>query len=103
MRRLNLGRRLQLYIEPRDIWFGAYVAPDAVYVCPVPLVVFRWDRAGRRARLPLHIVYIADLGTEFDWWCSCLLINGSAKVSRRDAEADAVRAHTNHERTNDCA
>ena len=42
-RRLRFGR-VRLYIEPRDIWVGVYVAPDAVYICPLPLVVIRWDR-----------------------------------------------------------
>lgn len=41
--RLRIGR-VQLYIEPRDIWIGVYVAPNAIYVCPLPLVVIRWDR-----------------------------------------------------------
>jgi len=36
--------RLRVYIEPRDIWVGVYVAPKAVYICPVPLLVFRWQR-----------------------------------------------------------
>lgn len=53
MRRLRLGR-VQLYIEPRDLWVGAYVAPDAVYVCPLPLVVIKVDRSLRdRAGLRL--------------------------------------------------
>jgi len=43
--RLHLFRgRLLLYIEPRDIWIGAYVAEDYIYVCPLPLLVFRWER-----------------------------------------------------------
>lgn len=42
-RRARIGR-VQIYIEPRDIWMGVYVAPNAVYVCPLPLVVIRWDR-----------------------------------------------------------
>jgi hypothetical protein len=42
-RRIRLGR-LSIYIEPRDVWVGAYIAPAAVYVCPLPLVVFKWDR-----------------------------------------------------------
>lgn len=37
--------RLKIYIEPRDIWVGVYVAPKAVYVCPLPLLVFRWRRS----------------------------------------------------------
>jgi hypothetical protein len=42
-RRARWGR-LTAYIEPRNIWIGAYVAADFVYVCPVPLVVLRWER-----------------------------------------------------------
>lgn len=49
MRRLQLGR-VQLYIEPRDIWVGVYVGPDAVYVCPLPLVVVKVDRRRQAAR-----------------------------------------------------
>jgi hypothetical protein len=41
-KRLCLGR-LSLYIEPRDIWIGVYVAPSAVYICPVPLLVIKWE------------------------------------------------------------
>ena len=41
-RRLRLGR-LSIYVDPRDIWLGVYVAPTAVYVCPLPLLVFRWE------------------------------------------------------------
>ncbi len=36
--------RLRLYIEPRDAWIGAYIAPQAIYVCPLPFVVIRWQR-----------------------------------------------------------
>jgi hypothetical protein len=43
MKRLRFGR-LAVYVEPRDAWVGAYVAPDAVYVCPLPFVVLRWKR-----------------------------------------------------------
>lgn len=41
--RLKLGR-LQIYIEPRDVWVGVYVAPNAVYVLLVPFLVLRWTR-----------------------------------------------------------
>jgi hypothetical protein len=44
MRRWHLGSRLQLYVEPRDAWVGVYVAPNAVYVCPLPFLVVRWSR-----------------------------------------------------------
>lgn len=39
--------RLSVYVEPRDAWVGAYIAEKAVYVCPVPFLVIRWQR-GRR-------------------------------------------------------
>jgi hypothetical protein len=42
-RRARLGR-VQFYIEPRDAWVGVYVAPDAVYVCPLPFVVVKVHR-----------------------------------------------------------
>lgn len=46
MTRLTIGR-LQVYLEPRDLWIGVYVAEDAIYVCPLPLLVFRWTRRRR--------------------------------------------------------
>lgn len=39
-------RRLRIYFEPRDLWVGIYVAPNAIYICPVPALVIRWQRAG---------------------------------------------------------
>lgn len=42
-RRLRFGR-LQVYVQPRDIWVGTYVDPKAFYVCPLPMLVLRWDR-----------------------------------------------------------
>jgi hypothetical protein len=47
-RRLRRGR-LAVYLEPRDIWIGVYRGPDAVYVLPLPFVVFKWTHtAGRQ-------------------------------------------------------
>jgi hypothetical protein len=37
-------RRLRIYLEPRDIWVGVYVGKSALYVCPLPCVVIRWQR-----------------------------------------------------------
>lgn len=34
----------RIYFQPRDLWIGVYVAPDAVYVCLLPCLVFRWNR-----------------------------------------------------------
>jgi hypothetical protein len=36
--------RLRIYFEPRDAWSGMYVAKDAIYICPVPFLVLRWQR-----------------------------------------------------------
>ena len=41
--RMHVGR-LQIYADPRDAWVGAYLARDALYVCPVPFAVLRWTR-----------------------------------------------------------
>jgi len=43
-RRLNVGRNVQIYIEPRDAWIGVYVAPHAVFVCPLPFLVVKVRR-----------------------------------------------------------
>lgn len=40
---LHIGR-LGVYVERRDLWIGAFIAPDAVYVCPLPTLVLRWQR-----------------------------------------------------------
>lgn len=45
-KRLTLGR-LQVYVEPRDVWVGVFVAPVAVYVCLLPMLVFKWSRGSR--------------------------------------------------------
>lgn len=42
-RRLRAGR-FSVYLEPRDVWIGVYVAPGAIYVCPLPLLVLKWER-----------------------------------------------------------
>ena len=37
---------VSVYWEPRDLWVGAYVDTDRnrVYVCPLPMLVVRWQR-----------------------------------------------------------
>lgn len=40
----RVGRRLSVYWEPGAGMVGVYVAERAVYVCPVPMLVFRWWR-----------------------------------------------------------
>jgi hypothetical protein len=41
--RLNLPGGVQLYVQPRDLWAGAFVADDAVYFAAFGLVA-RWSR-----------------------------------------------------------
>ncbi len=36
--------RLRIYAQPRDWWIGVYIADDAVYVCPIPTMCWRWQR-----------------------------------------------------------
>jgi hypothetical protein len=36
--------RLAIYLEPRDAWVGLYIAPHAIYACPLPFLVLRWTR-----------------------------------------------------------
>lgn len=47
-RRLSFGSRQreygQIYLDPRDWWIGAYVAPAAVYVCLLPCIVVKIHR-----------------------------------------------------------
>ncbi|WP_181871417.1 hypothetical protein [Sphaerisporangium album] len=45
--RLAAAGRLTLWFEPRDAWIGVYIGPDAIYVCPVPLIAIRWARRPR--------------------------------------------------------
>lgn len=48
-RRVTVERlHLQVYLERRDVWIGAYVAPQAVFVCPAPCVVLRFARSRDR-------------------------------------------------------
>ena len=39
--------RVEVYADARRLWLGVDVAPDAVYVCPLPLLVFRVSRGPR--------------------------------------------------------
>lgn len=36
--------RVEIYGEPRDVWVGAFVSEDAIYVCPLPMMVVRISR-----------------------------------------------------------
>ncbi len=35
---------MRIYFEPRDLWVGVYVGPDAVYICPLPTLVIKLSR-----------------------------------------------------------
>ena len=39
--------RLSLILEPRDLWFGVYAGPDAVYITLIPCLPIRWARKER--------------------------------------------------------
>jgi len=47
-------RRLSVYIEPRDWWVGLCVAPEALYFCPLPCVVFKVARRVMTRWLPAN-------------------------------------------------
>lgn len=36
--------RVSIYLDQRDVWIGAYIAPDSVYICLLPCLVIRWSR-----------------------------------------------------------
>lgn len=42
-RRLHLGW-WSIYLDPRDWWIGVYIAPNAIYICPLPTLVIRRQR-----------------------------------------------------------
>jgi hypothetical protein len=67
VKRLRIGR-LSIYIEPRDIWVGAYIARQAVYVCPVPLLVIKWQRHGAYLRRSTDspVTHFLGQGTDDD-------------------------------------
>lgn len=44
MKRLRIGRRLSAGVQPCDIWLGVRIDVAYVYVCPLPLLAFRWAR-----------------------------------------------------------
>jgi hypothetical protein len=59
-----------IYLEPWDARTGACFAPGAVYVCPVPFLVFRWQRKppaaadSREDRLEVQMLVIDRLHRE---------------------------------------
>ena len=58
--------RPRVYLEPRDAWVGAYLARDALYVCPLPLLVLRWERPpGWPVVLPLADAWPSILPAKF--------------------------------------
>lgn len=46
--RLLKAGRLSLVFEPRDIWLGLYIGPDAIYLTLIPCLPIRWARGARR-------------------------------------------------------
>lgn len=61
-RRLKVGR-LAVYVEPRDGWVGGFVADGAVYVLPLPFLVFRWQRKTKLVK-PLDCTPLALTAAE---------------------------------------
>jgi hypothetical protein len=37
---------MKIYLDFADWWVGVYIGPNHVYVCPLPTLVFRFDRRG---------------------------------------------------------
>ena len=45
-RLLRCGR-FSVVLEPRDLWIGLYVGPDAIYLTLIPCLPIRWARKER--------------------------------------------------------
>ena len=45
-RLLKCGR-LSLVFEPRDLWLGLYIGPDAIYITLIPCLPIRWARGAK--------------------------------------------------------
>ena len=43
-------RRLTVSLAWYDLWIGVFVSRDAVYVCPLPCVLFKYRRQTRGKR-----------------------------------------------------
>ena len=41
---MYLGKRLAIYWDRADWWVGCYRGRGHLYVCPIPCLVFRWER-----------------------------------------------------------
>lgn len=41
---------VSVYLEPYDLWIGAYIANDAIYICLLPCIVIRIARQPRQRR-----------------------------------------------------
>lgn len=41
---------MKIYLDHRDAWIGVYVEAMHVYFCPLPCVVFRFERSRRSAQ-----------------------------------------------------
>lgn len=44
-----MRRRWRLRIDTRDLWVGAFVDTDYLYLCPLPCVVLRVERRATTA------------------------------------------------------
>lgn len=40
---------VKVYFDSNDWWIGLYRGPNHIYVCPVPTLVIRWRRHGRKS------------------------------------------------------
>ena len=36
--------RLDVYVDTADWWVGVYLGPTAIFICPLPCLVVRWQR-----------------------------------------------------------
>jgi hypothetical protein len=40
----NKRGRVEVYFDRRDLWIGVYVSEQAIYLCPLPVLVVRISR-----------------------------------------------------------
>jgi hypothetical protein len=85
--------RIRIYLEPRDCWVGVYVAPKAVYVCPLPFLVIRWDRRAKAVAAALDPFDDESIGaTEREH-----ILMRLAQVEDRVAALDELHEPTVHQ------
>ena len=46
--RLVKAGRFSVVFEPRDLWLGLFIGPDAIYLTILPCLPIRWARGARR-------------------------------------------------------